>query len=296
MRNAILGIVAGLIVGTACALAYSHYLGEGQELADLQAQLTKLKAELATEKDAAKLAKTENNALTEQVQQLVASKDQAQNQDAQPQPQQGPPGVALPFLKGSPILGIVKASLTHMSDARLQMLIARLHLTPDQVSKIKAAMDSATQQAQDTAAKMFSGGKVDLQSLAAVGQSAQSVDQVMQGVLTPDQQTAYQQMQADQKTSAAETAAAVQMNQMAPLLNLNDSQKDQVETALYQAQLSTPDPAAQQQAKEQALAKILTPDQMSTYQQQVQSQQQMMRGIMQSFIPQAQAGAAPQGQ
>ncbi len=47
MRNVILGTVAGLILGSAGALAYSHYLGDGRLLADLQSQLDAAQADLA---------------------------------------------------------------------------------------------------------------------------------------------------------------------------------------------------------------------------------------------------------
>jgi len=124
------------------------------------------------------------------------------------------------------------------------------------------------------------GGKVDPQAAA----NANTLDKTLASVLTPDQQTAYQQVQADEKTSRADTAATVQMNQVAPLLQLTDAQKDQVFNALYQVQMSAPDPASlmtnpnaatlvtsQAQATEDALSKILTPDQMALYQQQAQS-------------------------
>jgi hypothetical protein len=83
---------------------------------------------------------------------------------------------------------------------------------------------------------------------------------------------------------------------------LNDTQKDQVYSALAQAQLNTQDPnwikanvsnpsnptvllEAQAQAKEDALAKILTPDQLATYHQQAQAQLDMQKSIMQNFSP-----------
>ena len=96
-------------------------------------------------------------------------------------------------------------------------------------------------------------------------------------------------MKTDQQSSAAETTATFEMNQISPLLQLSETQKDQVGTALYQVQLDTQDPAwiknnvpnssgnplavldAQAKAKEDALAKILTPDQLATYHQQAQS-------------------------
>jgi hypothetical protein len=70
------------------------------------------------------------------------------------------------------------------------------------------------------------------------------------------------------------------VNQVTPLLQLSDSQKDQVYNALYQVQSTAPDPtslignpdaasilAAQTKATEAALGTVLTPAQMALYQQ-----------------------------
>ena len=84
MRNAILGTIAGLLVGSAGALAYSHYLGDGSLLADLQAQLDATKAKLATAEADKKLLKEQNNGESEQLNQLVASNEQLKKQIASP--------------------------------------------------------------------------------------------------------------------------------------------------------------------------------------------------------------------
>lgn len=156
------------------------------------------------------------------------------------------------------------------------------------------------------ASKMFSGGKIDHQAMADL-KNLKTIDQTLNDILTPEQKTAYQQMQTDQKNSAAETMASVEMNQVAPLLQLSDSQKDQVYNALAQAQVDSQDPTwvknnvsnssdptalleAQAKAKEDALSKILTPDQLATYHQQAQSQLDMQKAMMQKFSPPTAAG------
>ncbi len=40
MKKAILGTVVGLVLGVACAFAYTYYLGDAKFLADLPAQFT----------------------------------------------------------------------------------------------------------------------------------------------------------------------------------------------------------------------------------------------------------------
>jgi hypothetical protein len=198
--------------------------------------------------------------------------------------------------------GMMKAGMAQHYEEQLLMLESRLHLTPEQIAAVKAAMDAEGKRGEEMAAKMFSGGKIDPQAMADL-KNFKSVDQTLKAILTPEQQTEYAQMQTDQKNSAAETMASVQMNQLAPLLQLSDSQKDQVYSALAQSQVDTQDPSwiknnvpngatdpvaimeAQAQAKEAALAKILSPDQLATYHQQAQSQLDMQKAIMQKFSP-----------
>jgi hypothetical protein len=174
---------------------------------------------------------------------------------------------------------------------------------------VKAAMDEEAKRAEEMTAKMFSGAKVDPQAMAAEYKDVKSVDQTLNDILAPDQKTAYQQMKTDQKNSATEMMVSVEMNQISPLLQLSDSQKDQVYSALAQVQSDAQDPTwiknnaspsnplamldAQAKAKEDALAKILTPDQLAAYHQQAQSKLDMQKSMMQKFMPQPAATTAP---
>jgi hypothetical protein len=310
MRSAILALV-GLVVGALAALGYSHFLGEGKQASDLQDQVTKLQSDLASAKSTNSLAKQENDALAGQVQQLIVSRDKLKKQ-LDSGGANGPSGAAAPNLSamfgGKDMSGMIKAQTEQRNNEKLQMLISRLHLTPDQIEKIKAAMDAEAKRTEEMTAKMFAGQKVDFQSMVKDAKGFQSADQVLQSLLTPEQKTAYQQMQTDEKTSAAESLASMQMNQVAPLLNLSESQKDQVESALYQVQMDSEDPAwikknasnvtgnpialldVQEKAKEDALSSILSPDQMATYKQQAQAQLNMQKTMMQKFMP---AGGLP---
>jgi chromosome segregation ATPase len=80
MRNAILGTVAGLLVGTMGALAYGHYLGEGKLLADLQAQLDAANAKLAKATQEKQQLTNETTGVSDQVDQLAASNEDLKRQ------------------------------------------------------------------------------------------------------------------------------------------------------------------------------------------------------------------------
>jgi Spy/CpxP family protein refolding chaperone len=281
MRNIILGTVAGLAIGAVGALAYSHYLGDGKLLADLQAQLDAANADLAKAKNDKQQMANETSSVSDQVDQLQASNDDLKKQlddlkKAQPTATAPPTN---PMTLAGMMMGMMRGGM--QGQQRMFLLQSRLNLTPDQAAKIKAAMDADAQARRGLMQQAFrNNGIID----PAAAAKANTLDQTLASVLTPEQQTAYQQVQADEQTSRADTAATTQVNQVAPLLQLSDSQKDQVFNALYQVQMSAPDPTslitnpnaatvitAQAQATQAALAKVLTPAQMTLYQQEGQS-------------------------
>jgi Spy/CpxP family protein refolding chaperone len=280
MRNALLGTLAGLALGTIGALAYSHYFGDGSLLADLQAQLDAANADLAKAKNDKQQQAKETSGVSDQVDQLEASNADLRKQidDLKTPPTATAPAIN-PMTLASMMRGMMRGGM--QGQQRLFLLQSRLHLTPDQAAAIKAAMDAEAQARRTLMQQMFrNNGKVD----PAAAANANTLDQTLASVLTPEQQTAYQQVQADEQASRADTSATIQVDQMMPLLQLSDSQKDQVYNAIYQAQMTAPDPSslmtnpnaasiitAQAQATQAALAKVLTPDQMALYQQQAQS-------------------------
>jgi len=295
-------LIAGvcLLAGAFGALAYSHYLGEGKQLAQVQADLDNAKASLAKATQDGQQAKSETEAMSAQIQQLTSTKDDLKKQLDQLQTAAPSPSAPVNPLAG--MSGLMKAGMAQHNEEQLLLLESRLHLTPEQIVAVKAALEEESKRGEEMAARMFAGGKIDPQAVADL-KNFKNLDQTLNDILTPDQKTEYQQMKTDQKNSAVETAASVQVNQLAPLLQLSDTQKDQVYSALAQVQLDTQDPAwiknnsnitpgnptamldAQAKAKEDALGKILTPDQLATYHQQAQSQLDIQKAMIQKFMP-----------
>jgi hypothetical protein len=313
MKTALLAMVC-LIVGILGALGYSHYLGEGKRVAELQAALDDSNSKLAKASQDTAQAKSETDAMSAQIQQLTATKQDLTKQvddlkSVSSAATPAPDAFAIP--NAGSMAGIVKSQMENQNATRLQLLKARLHLTPDQEAAVKAAMDAEEKRTEEMTSKMFAGGKIDMKALAAESKNVKSVDQTLDEILTPEQKTANQQMKTDEKNGNAETMASMEMNQVAPLLQLTDAQKDQVGNALYQVQLDSQDPEwikkntpsstggplqmldIQAKAKEDALAKILTPDQLATYHQQAQSQLQLQKTMMQKFMPAAASSTPP---
>ena len=274
MRNVLLGTLAGLVIGTVSALAYSHYFGDGKLLAGLQAQLDAANANLAKAAQEKQRLASETSSVSDQVDHLLAANEELKHQlDGSQKP--SAPVVAAPTINPMVFAGMMRGGF--QSQQRLFLLQSRLHLTPDQAAIVKAAMDADAKQRQELGRQMFRGGTVDPQAVA----KANTLDQTLATILTPDQQAAYKQVQTDEQTSRASTSATTQLNQVAPLLQLSDAQKDQVYTQLYQVDMAAPDPtslmtnpnapsvlAKQSQAIQDALSKVLSTDQMTLYQEQ----------------------------
>jgi hypothetical protein len=297
-----------LAIGVLGALGYSHYLGEGKQLAELQDELSAAKTSLAKVAQDSQQAKGETDAMSAQIQQLISTKEDLKKQlDELKSAAPAAPAPPAPNPMAN-MVGMMKAGAAQQHQERLLLLKTRLHLTPEQEAAVTAAMDEEEKMGEEMMSKVASGGKIDPQTMAAMTRGTKTVDQTLNDILTPDQKTAYQQMQTEQKNSAQESMATSQMNQLAPLLQLTDSQKDQVYNALYQVQMNSQDPNwiknnpvnrsdptgfldAQAKAKEDALSKILTPDQLATYHQQAQSQLDTQKAMMQKFMPPTAAGA-----
>ena len=288
MRNTFLGTIAGLALGTVGALAYSHYLGDGKLVADLQAQLDAANGKLAKAAHENQQMANETSGASDQVDELSASNADLRKQIAALKA--APPAAAAP-LNPMTLAGMMMGMMRggggpFQAQQRLFVMQSRLKLTPDQSAAIKAAMDADNQARRNLLRQRFqNGGKVDPAAAAA----ADTLDKTLATVLSPYQQTQYQQLQADENAARAETSATSQVDGVMPLLQLSDAQKQQAMDALYQVQMSSPDPTSlmsapdpmgaistQAQSTEAALAKVLTPGQMALYQQEAQQQAQGM--------------------
>lgn len=190
--------------------------------------------------------------------------------DSKPVPMSMTPGKSMKDLTAR----MIKMSMQQ----RLIAMKSRLKLSPEQESQINAILKNWED------------------SIAAGQTPAANIGQQFLDVLTPDQRSEYQKMQTEERTSAAETMATLGVNQLSASLNLTDQQKDQVFNALAQVQMM--DPATRQkmvqdliaqgmqpadaytEIQRQALSKILTPEQMETYNQQLVAQRELMRTMI----------------
>jgi len=268
-----------LLVGTMGALAYSHYMGDGTLVADLQAKLDDANADLAKLKayhvQTARAASVSGSS-SDQLDQL-----EAENADLRKQlddAKNATPTVAAPSPTEPNITTMASLMMSLMrggggpfqQQQRLFVMQSRLKLTPDQAAKIKAAMDADQQARREMMRQQFGrmgrggggpggggpggggnggpngggnngGGNTAGATPAAPLPAADNLEKAVTSVLTYQQQADYQKLQADEKAAQAETAATSQVNGVMPLLQLSDTQKEAAMQALYQVQLNSPD-------------------------------------------------------
>jgi hypothetical protein len=294
MRNIILGTVAGLLVGTLGSLAYTQYFGDGGKLADLQAQLDAANAQLAKAKKDNAFLTEEKNSINDQLTSVLASKpaasgDATQQAAATPAPAPltiGGMTITPDMMRGffAMMRGGGPGGGFRSPEQRMFLLNSRLKLDPDQAKAIRAAMDADNQTRRDAYRQARQNGQpVDQAALAA----ANKLDATMASVLTPAQQVQYQQLQNDEKQARAESSATQQVDNLMPLLQLSDDQKEKLMNGLYQQQLSAPDAgglannpnpmgalAQQGQVLQSVMKQVLSADQYALYQQNEQVQTQ----------------------
>lgn len=293
------------MIGTIGAVAY--FWNDGALIADLQAKLSTATDALdKSEKDKKDLRK-ENASLAAQIDQLLSKKSgdkiAADDEPAAPAPGGGPGRRGdRPDLGPLASIGrnFFRGGNFQNPQQRIVMLQARLKLSPEQNAKIKAALDADQKARQALFQQAFqNGGKFDPQAVAA----ANTINQTLASVLNPEQQRQYAQLQADEKQSRADTAATSQLNSVAPLLQLSQTQSDQIYKQLHDMQMSQPDPmsvlgnptamaaANPDKSTDMILKQTLTADQYSLYQQDQAAQGGRRRGNNPQTNP---ANTAPQ--
>lgn len=196
-------------------------------------------------------------------------------------------------VKNHPFGNAMSSAIKMLFQQKLIAMKTRLKLSPEQESQI----DAILKEEAGFVEKTTSGDhKMDVKN-------PPNFDKQIMAVLTPEQTGEFQKMQTEEKNTAAESMATLQMNQVASSLNLSEDQKDQVFAALVQSQQTHMDPVAMAKKKQEmiangmkaepadvyielkreALSKVLTPAQMEIYNKQLDAERDMMRAVMQNL-------------
>jgi hypothetical protein len=287
----LLGTIFGVIVGAGGMLAYQHFAGSGRELMETRGNLAAVTGSAATEKAQVQTLRDQIKTQTEHIEQLQKDKKElaAKLEQASPATK-----------KTSAMSKMIASTMANQREKELLALKTRLQLTPEQEALLKKIIEEEAAQTNAMTEKMMKGEKVDLSS----AKNMKSLEQELEKILTPEQKTEYEALKEEEKKNRMETMATFEMNQVAPMLGLNEEQKDQFFNAIYQAEQTLQDPEwtkknrtgdskdplshlkLRQQAKKEAAAKVLTPEQLDTYSKQLQSEYEMQKAMIE-FMPAA---------
>lgn len=184
-----------------------------------------------------------------------------------------------------PMADLMQNGLEQMTQRRLVRMQERLQLSPAQSQAIQ---DILTRKAEviGEATRGVLAGKLDPDKLAALRQKRGDPEAEIRAVLSSEQQSAYATLQEEERLNSARRSAQSEVLQMQHTLGVTDEQTDRVFTALYEQSLAQhdatsaePEPLNPAEAEEwtmnrklEALAGVLTPEQLAAYRQQQERQ------------------------
>ena len=252
-------------------------------------QLEEVNAELA-----AALAQSKKTVAT-----AVAAKAAAAKAEAKPAESPVGGGFAALFGGGDTnrsgaMRKMIQAGIKQQAEGKLSALKLRLHLTEDQEANVREALEKQFGFAGEMASKMFEG-KLSKEELAKSSQKPPDLDAELKNILTPEQQSEYQQYKVEERQTQAQMLANIELAQLQPMLQLDQAQQDKVYAALYaQAEkqvsqggngMTPPTDVAktleqQFEDKKNALRAVLTPQQFEAYEKHLNSQRDLIKAFM----------------
>jgi septal ring factor EnvC (AmiA/AmiB activator) len=300
MRQTLLALLVGLALGAGGVWAYEHFLGD-------HPVLTQVRTDLQISRQALEQQEKKSTQLQQAVTALKQDHEKLLAQiQATETPTPAPTEPPAPSAEQSRMTSIMDATMTRMKGDKLLSLKSRLKLRPDQEQRLKIALDEESRQHREMAEKMMKGEKLDPAALAKANPDRKTVESELQAMLDPEQKKEYEAMKADEKKGRLETSATFEMNKVAPVLGLNDKQKDDFYNAIYHMQEDLQSPEGlkkyetagappstdplhyldlQRKAKKEAVKDLLTPAQLETYTRQLDSEYELQKSMVQKFMP-----------
>jgi hypothetical protein len=187
-----------------------------------------------------------------------------------------------------------KGMMEQQMSARLTRMKAKLNFTPQQEEAVNGILRQQVERSTEFAQKMFSG-KLSREEMTKAQQEMGDPEGQIKALLSPDQQTAYQQFKQEENAANARLMANSEMLQLQNAIGLNQEQQDQVVAVLYEQTMKqmagdmksgpkdgNADAWIEQQLgqKVKALEKVLTPEQLEGYRRLQEAQMKMMKIMM----------------
>jgi hypothetical protein len=193
---------------------------------------------------------------------------------------------------GKAMRGVMAAAMKQQLEGKLRQMKTKLNLSPEQEQSIRGILEQQFGAGQAMAEKMFSGKATADDVTAATQAPVNPIDQI-KALLSPEQQTAYDEVQTEEKRNHSRLIANSELLQMQGALGLTQEQQDSVFKALYAATEEqfgglTADPAkvmdfrGNLDRKLNALKGVLTDEQFKAY----EDMQQQQLKLIEAMLPQ----------
>ncbi len=299
MRNLFLFFATGMLVGALSLFGYQHFFGEHQELITAKAKIQELQMASVT------AAPIKTNTPEKAPSALSTLSDPKPATDT-PKQFALPPVKEGDHSKSDFMKSIVDKQLKQQQQDQLLILTKRLKLSPEQQEIVKKNMESDAEHISKLTNQAMSGEKMNPEEMTAESKNLKTLDQELDAILTPEQKAEYEVVKNDKQKSNIEMRANFEVSQIAPLMRLNEEQKDQFYGMIYQIEekMQNPDwiksnainnsvPSTdpnfyinrRDELKLEAAEKILTPDQFQTYKTHLESAAALQKEMIEKFSP-----------
>jgi hypothetical protein len=193
---------------------------------------------------------------------------------------------------GKAMKGMMEAAMKQQVEGKLGRMKDKLNLSGDQEAQIRAILEQQIGAGSAMAQKMLSG-KLSKEEIADAGKQAGDPESQIKALLSPEQQTAYTELQQEEQHNNARLMANSELLQMQGALGLSQEQQDKVFQALYaqtEHQLAGAtggadpkafNPQTMMDQKLAALKGVLTDEQFARY----KAMQEQQLKLIQAFMP-----------
>ncbi len=284
-----IGFVAGLLAGVLLAMVLRP--DRAAELAAARADTER--AAKALEAAQEQLAKAQASAVPAE----LASEELKRAVPGKPKSGKKAEGLAGVFGKdfAKAVGEMAQSQLRVGIRAKLQQIVERLGLTPEQEAKLRAMVEPQIEAMVKQVAGAMDGKEYKAEGAAAVGAiQTGNLPKEIEATLTPEQKTAYEEFKQEEKANRIETRANAELMGL-QALGLTQEQKDQAFDAF--CRLAEEDEGAMARAasgekidirarmdqmmskRVEALRGVLTESQMKGYEAQVEMQRKIMSEV-----------------
>ena len=266
------------------------------EISTATNQVAELGEQLATATTRAKKLDDDNLKLATRVQELMKQSPVANTAKS------GKDKPANPFAallgdenseSGKAMKGMMEAAMKQQLEGKIAGMKSKLNLTPDQETQIRALLEQQSSAGGELAQKMLAG-KMTKEEMADLQKQQVDPEAQIKALLSPEQQTAYAELQTEERHNNARLMANGELLQMQSALGLSQEQQDKVFQALYaqtEQQLSGAangsgakayDPTTMMTQKLEAMKGVLTEEQFTRY----KAMQEQQLKLIQALLPQ----------